>query len=158
MTGQLSGLTEFLSGLRQLLPRGTSGRETVMAVRAALRESEKVGLAPSREDAAELARLLEIADHADWGVIARLEDDLEKASSAEPASEEWITATLRAVAPDRGDSLEAISDCVLKADRWLDRALGEAAARSDTVGDAAALEVKRLLQEWKALDNTGGEQ
>jgi hypothetical protein len=156
MSGQLTRLNEFLRSLRQFLPRGTSGRGTVTAVRAALQESEQVGLAPSREDAQELTGLLETADEIDWGVIARLEDDLEKVSSSAPASEEWRTAALRAVAPDRGDSLDTISDCLLKADRWLDQALGQAAARSDSVGDAAALEVKRLLQEWAALGNEGG--
>jgi hypothetical protein len=158
MTGQLDKSAEFLTHVRRLLPRGAGGRETVAAVRAALREAEKVGLAPSRADAQELATLLEKADDADWGVIVRLEGDLEKVSSTEPGSEEWMAAVLRAIAPDRGNSLDTIGACLRKADQWLDDALEQAAARSDTVGDAAAFEVRRLLQQWAALSNTDGDQ
>lgn len=158
IAGQLARLTGCLSDLRQFLPRGVSSRETVAAVRAALQESEKVGLAPSREDTEELAELLRRADQADWGAIAQLEDDLAKVTSADPGSEAWMAAAVRAVAPDRGDSLDTISTCLLKADRWLDDALAQATARSDSIGDAAALEVEKLLGEWADVAEPEGEQ
>src|SRR5262249_30264778 len=126
-----------------------------VAVRTTLRESEKVGLPPSREEAQELTDLLEEADHADWTVLTQLEADLGKVSSLPAGSAQWMATVLRAVAPDRGDSLEAISNCLLKADQWLGRALETARARSDSAGDAAALEVRKLLQEWATLATPG---
>lgn len=157
MTAQLASLTEFLTSLRRFLPSGTSGRETVAAVRTTLRESEKVGLPPSRMEVQELTELLEKADHADWTVLAQLEAGLGRVSSLPAGSADWMATVLRAVAPDRGGSLEAISDCLLKADRWLGRALEGARARSDSAGDAAALEVRNLLQEWATLATLRGD-
>ena len=55
---QLAGLSGNLAEVRQLLPAEVSGSETAEAVRRALQESDKAGLAPSRDDAARIRNFL----------------------------------------------------------------------------------------------------
>ncbi|MGA4792245.1 protein DpdH [Nocardia sp. AB354] len=151
---QVGVLRASLSSVRQRLPRGVGYRETVEAVRAALKESEKVGLLPDRDKKTRLNDLLSRSDTAEWRTITMLEDDLEKISSAEDA-ESSILAKVRAAARDRGGSLELIRDCLVLADEWLTDALENAAARSDSMGDSAVQQLQSVQDEWAAFSGLG---
>lgn len=152
---QIRELTTILDSLRQRLPRDTSGRDTVDAVQLALKESEKVGLSPGLDERTGLNNLISEATKAEWQVVATLEKDLGKISVADEA--ESATARVRAAAHDHGESLEVIRKFLIAGDLWLTSALNDAAARSDSVGDAAALEVQSLLSEWASLSDLEGE-
>jgi hypothetical protein len=157
---QAAVLRTRLAEIRERLPAGVSGPETAAAVEAALKEATKVGLvAPlSRDEAIELRELLSRLEGADWRVVAALEEDLRRVDDADRSAEERRGALITAVVRDRGAALDDIVRFLTLADQWLDAALAQAAARSDSLGDAAAQQVKDVLAQWTALTGREGGQ
>jgi hypothetical protein len=153
---QFAWSTTALTHIRQLLPIGVGGSETVQDVRRSLKESEKVGLPPSRDDTLRIEALLAKAYDANWRVIPELENDLNKARSPSSSQKANWNVTVTAVARDRGVSLHTIHQFLDASDQLLDEALAKAAARSGPVGDDAARQVQQLLQDWGGLRNQEG--
>jgi hypothetical protein len=153
---QFDVLSTALRRIRELLPAGVSGPETAQEVRRSLKDSEKVGLAPSQDDTLKIQALLAIVDQANWRVIPELENDLNRGHSAEDSPSAKWNATLTAVARDRGESLFSIREFLDASDQLLDEALAKAEARSDAAGDGAVQQVQRLLQEWGGLRDEEG--
>ena len=158
VSDQFAQLSTILAHIRRLLPAGTSGSDTVQDVRRSLKESEKVGLAPSRDDNLRIEALLTKADQANWRVLPELENDLRKARSADSPHKAHWNATVIAVARDRGESLHAIQNFLDASDQMLDEALAKAEARSNPTGDDAVQQVQRLLQDWGGLYNEEGRE
>ncbi|MEU8304848.1 protein DpdH [Actinomadura sp. NPDC048955] len=147
---QNTELAATLGRVRRHLPRETSGRDSVEAVQAALKEADKVGLSPTgAQQRDRLDALIAEAANADWQVVSALERDLNKISSAE--ADHATAVRVHAAVRDRGASLSAIEAFLTGADQWLTTALGDAGARSDLAGDAAARDVQTVLDEWAAL-------
>ncbi|RGA04257.1 ATP-binding protein [Microbispora triticiradicis] len=154
---QLTGLASTLGTIRQHLPRDISGRDSVEAVLLALKEADKVGLSPKGSGEKDrLNALISEAGKANWQVVSALERDLNKILVDDVT--DAGAARVRAAARDRSESLVIIEEFLVEADRWLTYALDDAAARSDSVGDAAALEVRSVLNEWAELSGLGTDE
>lgn len=150
---QIHEMAGVLQRLRQHVPRGVSGPDSLRAVMQALKEAEKVGLSPSRLDKTNLENLYTKAADLDWRIVSRLEDDLEKSVRGEDP--DAIETRVRAAARDRGAAIEHAYNFLIAADKWLDTALSDAAARSGTSnGDNIAAELKGLLTQWASLSAT----
>ncbi|ATE52694.1 protein DpdH [Actinosynnema pretiosum] len=148
---QVRGLQAVLSNIRELLPEGTSGKETVAAVQAAIREAANVGLSQSQEQVNKLRALATQAAEAEWGKITELARDLKGTSSDE--SPDPTSQNRRSIAAirDRGDSLLAIRNFLNTADSWLTPALESASVRTSPAGDLAVQEVQALLAKWSSF-------
>jgi hypothetical protein len=149
-------LHSLVADVRRMLPRGTSGAETVQTVDKALGEAVKVGLGLSRETQERMRTLISHAREADWRTVTTLEDDLAKAEAADGQERDRLRVV--AVVRDHGNSLHTVHRFLTISDRWLDEALGQAATRHDSEGDSAVNEVQRLLADWGALADHEGEQ
>ncbi|GIH51961.1 hypothetical protein SAMN05421833_15121 [Microbispora rosea] len=150
---QIHEMAGVLQRLRHHVPRGVSGTDSLGAVMQALKEAEKVGLSPSRLDKTNLENLYTKAVDLDWRIVSRLEDDLEKSVRGDDPNA--IETRVRAAARDRGAAIEHAHNFLIAADKWLDTALSDAAARSGTSGDDnIAAELKGLLRQWASLSAT----
>lgn len=157
ITDQFAQLATTLTHIRQLLPAGVSGSETVQDVGRSLKGSERVGIPPSRDDTLRIQTLLSKAEAVNWRVIPELENDLNKARSSSSTEKASWNATVTTAARERGASLNTIHEFLDASDQLLDEALAKAAARSDPIGDDAVRQVQRLLQEWGGLRGQEGE-
>nr|WP_276516423.1 protein DpdH [Streptomonospora nanhaiensis] len=146
---QVAELSQRLDSVRKRLPAGDSGREAAAAVAKALDGTASVGLGPSSETKRRLTDLIDKAAAADWQVVGTLEGDLTKVRDIHEG-ERW-EARVIAASRDRGESLHVIHTFLIAGDTWLDEALAQAAARSDSLGDSAAERVQGLLDDWGAL-------
>ncbi|MCK9871170.1 ATP-binding protein [Nocardiopsis dassonvillei] len=135
--------------VRRMLPRGTSGAETVQTVDKALGEAAKVGLGLSRETQERLRTLISHARKADWRTITTLDDELAKIGATDGQEQDRLRVV--AAVRDHGASLHVIHQFLTESNQWLDEALENAAARGGTDGESAVNEVQRLLEEWNAL-------
>ena len=103
---QLAGLSEHLAERTATAACRSQRQRDSRGGPAGLQESDKVGLAPSRDDAARIQRLLAQASQANWRVISELDDDLRKARPAAEHRDAVWPARVTAAARDRGESFE----------------------------------------------------
>ncbi|MEV7421493.1 protein DpdH [Streptomyces sp. NPDC091212] len=149
---QLHRHAELLHTVRSCQPRGTTGVQTMAALRDALAAAREVGLPLTAEQTRRFDALLQDAKGADWKAVSALEDDLAKAGDAASDSATVHRAGMVAAVKDRGDSLILIQQLLVASDDWLDAALASAQARSSgSAGDSAAEDVGQICAEWQAL-------
>ncbi|MFD3813545.1 protein DpdH [Streptomyces rubiginosohelvolus] len=149
---QLHLHAELLHTIRIRQPRGTTGVQTVAALRDALAAAREVGLPLTAEQTRRFDALLQDAKGADWKVISVLEDDLAKAGEGASDSATVRRAGVVAAVKDRGESLILIQQLLVASDDWLDAALASAQSRSSgSAGDSAAEDVRQICAEWQAL-------
>ncbi|KUO22097.1 protein DpdH [Streptomyces dysideae] len=149
---QISRHEGLLDSIRSRQPRGTTGIQTMAAIRDAVSAARDVGLPLTAEQARQFEALLQACHDADWKAVSALEDDLAKASdeSRDPAARQ--DARVAAAVKDRGTSLKAIQQLLVTCDAWLDAALTSAESRSSgSAGDSAAEDVGQICTEWQAL-------
>ncbi|MGW1914959.1 protein DpdH [Streptomyces sp. NPDC002076] len=149
---QLTSHEELLDSVRKRQPRGTTGVQTMAAIRDVLSAAREVGLPLTAEQTRQFEALLQGAQSADWKAISALEDDLAKADdeSRDPATRQY--ARVVAAVKDRGNSLQLIQQLLVAADAWLDAALTSAESRSSgSASDSAAEDVGQICVEWQAL-------
>ncbi|GAA2607288.1 protein DpdH [Streptomyces axinellae] len=159
---QLGTHERLLQSIRSRQPRGTTGAQTMAAIRDALDAAREVGLPLTAEQTRQFNALHDDARSADWKTVSVLEDDLTRATddTAEPNSR--LHARVTAAVQDRGTSLQRIDELLTATDAWLDAALASAESRSSTsAGDSAAEDVGHICVEWQAVtaatstENTG---
>ncbi|MFD4481504.1 protein DpdH [Streptomyces sp. NPDC058471] len=149
---QLHRHTQLLDSIRSRQPRGTTGVQTMAALRDALGAAREVGLPLTAEQTRRFDVLLQDAKSADWKAISALEDDLAKASDTTSDATTVHKAGVVAAVKDRGDSLTLIQQLLVASDDWLDAALASAQSRSSgSAGDSAAEDVEQIRVEWQAL-------
>ncbi|MGP3938257.1 protein DpdH [Streptomyces sp. 6N106] len=149
---QLTAHHELLGSIRSRQPRGTTGVQTMAAVRDVLGAAREVGLPLTAEQSRRFEGLLQGAQHADWKAVSALEDDLAKADGEGRDSSAQQHARVVAAVKDRGDSLDLIQQLLVAADEWLDAALASAESRSSgSASDSAAEDVGQICVEWQAL-------
>ncbi|MEV8340975.1 protein DpdH [Streptomyces niveus] len=149
---QLHRHAELLHTIRSRQPRGTTGIQTMAALRDALAAAREVGLPLTAEQTRRFDALLQDAKGADWKVVSMLEDDLAKAGDAASDSATVRRAGVVAAVKDRGESLILIQQLLVASDDWLDAALVSAQSRSSgSAGDSAAEDVGQICGEWQAL-------
>ncbi|MBQ1156693.1 ATP-binding protein [Streptomyces sp. A73] len=149
---QLLRHAELLHTIRSRQPRGTTGVQTMAALRDALSAARDVGLPLTAEQTRRFDALLQVAKGADWKAVSVLEDDLAQADEAASDSATVPSAGVVAAVKDRGDSLILIQQLLVAGDDWLDTALASAQSRSSgSAGDSAAEDVGGICAEWQAL-------
>ncbi|MGW2326482.1 protein DpdH [Streptomyces sp. NPDC001700] len=149
---QLHRHAELLHTIRSRQPRGTTGVQTMAALRDTLAAAREVGLPLTAEQTRRFDALLQDAKGADWKAVSALEDDLAKAGDAASDSATVHKAGVVAAVKDRGDSLILIQQLLVASDDWLDAALASAQSRSSgSAGDSAAEDVGQICAEWQAL-------
>lgn len=149
---QLHRHTELLHTIRSRQPRGTTGVQTMAALRDALASAREVGLPLTAEQTRRFDALLQDAKGADWKAVSALEDDLAKADGVASDSATVHRAGVVAAVKDRGESLILIQQLLVASDDWLDEALASAQSRSSgSAGDSAAEDVGQICAEWQAL-------
>lgn len=149
---QLSRHEELLDSIRSRQPRGTTGIQTMSAIRDALNAAREVGLPLTAEQARRFEALLEAGKKADWTTVSALEDELAKATDDSRDPSAHHQARVVAAVKDRGDSLKAIQQLLTASSDWLDAALASAESRSSgSAGDSAAEDVGQICVEWQAI-------
>ncbi|MFF0197302.1 protein DpdH [Streptomyces anulatus] len=149
---QLQLHTELLHAIRSRQPRGTTGVQTMAALRDVLGAAREVGLPLTAEQTRQFDTLLRGAKDADWKAISALEDDLAKATGTGPDAGAVYHAGVVAAVRDRGHSLTLIKKLLVASDDWLDAALASAQSRSSgSAGDSAAEDVGQICVEWQTL-------
>lgn len=149
---QLTSHKHLLDSIRSRQPRGTTGVQTMAAIRDVLSAAREVGLPLTAEQNRRFEALLQGAQNADWKAVSALEDDLIKADDQSRDASTRQHARLVAVVKDRGNSLELIQQLLVAADEWLDSALVSAESRSSgSASDSAAEDVGQICVEWQAL-------
>ncbi|MFE6333949.1 protein DpdH [Streptomyces sp. NPDC057798] len=149
---QLTHHAELLNSIRSRQPRGTTGVQTMAAIRDVLGAAREVGLPLTAEQTRQFNTLLLGAQNADWKAISALEDDLAKASDDSRDASTRQHARVVAAVKDRGDSLKLIQQLLVASNDWLDAALASAESRSSgSAGDSAAEDVGQICVEWQAL-------
>ncbi|MCX4666519.1 protein DpdH [Streptomyces sp. NBC_01381] len=149
---QLARHEELLASIRGRHPRGTTGVQTMAAMRDALNAAREVGLPLTAEQTRQFETLLQRGGGATWQTISALEDDLAKAADETRDATSRHNARVIAAVEERGDSLMAIQQLLVASDEWLDAALASAESRSSgSAGDSAAEDVGQICVEWQAL-------
>ncbi|WP_432069375.1 protein DpdH [Streptomyces sp. AA1529] len=149
---QLRSHAELLHTIRSRHPRGTTGVQTMAALRDALSAAREVGLPLTAEQTRRFDALLQDTKGADWKAVSALEDDLARADEVASDSATVPRASMVAAVKDRGDALILIQQLLVAGDDWLDTALASAQSRSSgSAGDSAAEDVGGICAEWQAL-------
>lgn len=149
---QLARHEELLDSIRSRQPRGTTGIQTMAAIRDALNAAREVGLPLTAEQSRGFTSLLEAGQSADWKAVSALEDELAKATDDSRDPSDQQQARVVAAVRDRGDSLKLIQQLLTTSNDWLDAALASAESRSSgSAGDSAAQDVGQICVAWQAL-------
>ncbi|MER5418957.1 protein DpdH [Streptosporangium roseum] len=149
---QLQVLVDVVHSIRRHVPVGVGGSQSLDAFIQALKSAEKVGV--DGGDTHQISDLAVRVKGMDWHLLPRLEEDIKKALGT---SQDSFDTRLRLAVRDYGPSLEDARNFLVLADRWLDRALSEAKARSHTSRDDIAAELQRILTKWASLSIEGSE-
>ncbi|MFD8386984.1 protein DpdH [Streptomyces sp. NPDC059679] len=150
--GQINALQALLDDIRLRQPRGVPGRHTLASVRTALDRAREQRLSLPTQRARDFDKLLERATAADWSKVSALEDDLDRATSAEESGKSGWVAAIRAAAQERGSSLHVIREFLCEFDEWLDEAMKGAEMRaSSSAAQSAAARVQEVIEEWRSL-------
>lgn len=146
---QVASLAEQHQQVRRLLPKGTRGVDTVLAVTDAADAAIPLGHAPQDRD--EFGQMVKEAAALNWKCIDQLENDLERIARSKPADATHRYAKIAAAVRDRGDDLASATTFLQRSNAWLDSALQATALRQNRVGDDAARQVRELLGRWSEV-------